>query len=179
MKNQKWLSLVQMLLAPGLLVVLGLILIVAPDSASALVQKVVAWALILFGTGMGLKNLLHTDSRSVGEIVAAAVSLVIGLWLVSKDPLFLAAGIGRLIGIVILLQSIDLRDHGTHMHIGSLITAVIGFVLIVVPMTLSKVVFIGLGIVCFAVGIIEIADRLHRSARLPKGDDDVIDVEKL
>ena len=177
MKN-KWFELLNLILAPVLLMVLGIILIVNPDSASALVAKVLAWALILVGTGLGLRNLLDGTGRSVGQIVAAAICLVLGLWLLA-NPLVLAKSIGRVLGLVVFLQAIDLRDRGRHMTPGSLVTAILGLILVLVPMTTSRILFIVLGIVLLVIGVTELVGRLRGRKLLDGGKDpNIIDVDK-
>lgn len=178
MKNKQWISLIEMLLAPALLVVLGLILIVHPTSAAVLVEKILAWALILLGTYLALKNLLQPLGRRVGQIVLAAASLVLGLYVLA-NPTVISRSISTVLGIFIFIQAIDLRDHGKNMTAGSLVACILGLILVFVPMTLSKVLFVIVGLVCLALGIIEAADRLGRCKHLPKGDDDIIDVDKL
>lgn len=180
MKSSKWFDLAALILGPALLIVLGLILIVDPDSASVLVAKIIAWVLVLTGTGLGLRNLLG-DSRHTGQIIGGCISLVLGLWLLSH-PLALAVGLGRVLGLVILLQAVDFQAlrAGKKPGLLSLTTALAGLLLILIPLTASRLVFIVLGLVCLALGVTELVNRL-RSRKLPDGGDDpnVIDGEKL
>lgn len=178
MKKKQWLSLLEMLLGPSLLIVLGLILVISPDSATVLVEKIIAWALILLGTSLALKNLLQPLTRRVGQIVLAAVVLVLGLYVIA-NPTVISRSISTALGLFICFQAIDLRDHGKNMSMGSFVVCILGLILVFVPMTLSKVLFVIVGIVCLALGVIEIVDRLMRCGRLPRGDGDVIDVDKL
>ena len=179
MKNNKLFDLISMLLGPVLLMVLGIILIVDPDSASALVAKVIAWALILTGTGLALKNLV--SERRKGQIVAAAISLVVGLWMLA-NPLILARSLGRILGLVIFLQAADFREwkNGIKVSGVSLVTAILGLILVLVPMTASRILFVIIGIVCLVIGVTEIVNRLHIRKKLDRDDGpDIIDVEKV
>lgn len=178
MKKKQWLSLLELLISPILLIVLGLILMIFPDSATVLVEKVIAWALILLGTSLALKNLLRPLSRSVVQILIAAVALVLGLYVIA-NPTVISRSISTALGLFIFFQALDLRDHGKNMSMGSFVACILGLILVFVPMTLSKVLFVIVGIVCLALGVIEIVDRLSRCGRLPRGEDDVIDVDKL
>ena len=103
MKNRNWLDIVRPLLMPVTLVILGVILIVKPDSAAALVGKIVAWILILGGTGMGLAALSGDIARRLRRLVPAAAALIAGIWLMS-DPLIIAKGLGRFLGILLQLR---------------------------------------------------------------------------
>lgn len=180
MKSNKWFDLAALILGPAVLIVLGIILIVDPDSASELVAKIIAWVLVLAGTGLGLRNLLGS-SRHTGQIVGACVSLAAGLWLLSH-PLALAASLGRVLGVVILIQSLDFQALRAGKKPGalSLATAGAGVLLILIPLTASRLVFVILGLVCLALGVTELVNRL-RSRQLPDGsaDSDIIDGEKL
>lgn len=179
MKQQKWFDYVKIFLSPVLLVVLGIILIVNPDSAAALVAKVLAWALVLVGTGLGLKNLLGSEDRRIGQIVAAAICLIVGLWMLS-NPLVLAKSIGRVLGLFIFLQAADFRDRGRGISLVSLAAAILGLILFLVPMTTSRILFTVVGIVVLVIGVTELVSRLRARKLLDGGDDpDIIDVDKV
>ena len=83
MKNRNWLEVVRPLLMPLTLVTLGVILIVNPDSAAALVGKVIAWILILAGTGLGIAALSGDVARRLRRLFPAAAALILGIWLLS------------------------------------------------------------------------------------------------
>ena len=179
MKQQKWFKYLKLCLAPALLIALGVILIVNPDSASALVAKVIAWALILTGTGLGLRNLLDENDRRVGQIITAAVCLLLGLWLLG-NPLILAKSIGRVLGLVVFLQAMDFRDLGKKPSFGSIVTAILGLILVLVPMTTSRILFVVLGIVLLVVGVTQLVSRLSGRKRIKASEDpDIIDVDKV
>lgn len=183
MKQQKWFEYVKLLLFPVLLIVLGLVLIVNPDSAAALVAKVFAWALILAGTILGLLNLLGSGRRSSGQIVIAAVCLLVGLWLLA-NPLVLAKGIGRFLGVVLIVQGtgdiLEARRMGYGLPIVSVVIAAAGLILVLVPMTTSRILFIVIGIVSVICGVTGLVNRLRMQKLLDGGDDpSIIDVDKL
>ena len=62
MKKQDSLSLLQLLLVPALLVLLGLILLVNPDAASAMISRIIGYALILAAIGTGLTAVFHAEA---------------------------------------------------------------------------------------------------------------------
>ena len=105
-------------------------------------------------------------------MLGALACLVVGVWLL-KNPLLLAAGIGRLVGILLLIRGIQdlLSSNYGRGKVLSLITALLGLVLILLPMTTSRVVFSLCGLVVLVVGITMLIDRL-RLRRLMGGDDD-------
>lgn len=172
MKKQDILSLVQLLLVPVLLILLGLILVVNPDAASAMIARVVGYALILGAIGTGLAAVFRQNGKIAKGIVSVALA-VVGGWLVSH-PLILAAWIGRFLGVLILLNSIPDLIYA-HQHdrniLFDLIAAVIGAVLILLPMTASRLVFSLCGAAVLIIGGMMLFDRLRSRRWLPEGDD--------
>ena len=161
-------------LAPALLILLGVVLIVSPDSASALIARLLGWLLALIGIGFGISALASPCGRA-GKVFAAIVLAVVGGTL-AKNPLLLAAWIGRFIGILLLVNA--LSDFFTTRSMGlrpgfSLVTAVIGVVLIVLPMTASRLLFALCGVAVAAVGVVMLLSRL-KTPREPQ-DPNIID----
>ena len=141
MKKHDFWSLVRLLASPVALIVLGLVLLFRPDSASALVATILGWCLLAAGIVLAVAAIAVRESTAV-KVLGAVACLAMGIWLL-KNPLMLAAGIGRLVGIV----------------------------LIILPMTTSRLVFSLCGLVVLVVGITMLIDRL-RFRRLMGGDDD-------
>lgn len=175
-------ELLNLLGMPALTVVLGAVLLLSPDTASALVGKILGWACILgalafaFG-GSGRRNV-------IGGVCAG----ILGVWMLG-NPLFLAKILGRVLGVFLLLRG--LRELKLHLPQGSQFTltaglilpgivAVIGLVLILSPLATSRMLFSIIGIVLICMGLAEGYDRLKDRKRLESaGDPDIIDVEKL
>lgn len=179
MKNRNWFAFLQPLVIPALLVVLGILLIVNPDSAAALVGKVIAWALVLGGTVTGITALSGDISRRLGRLIPAAVILILGIWLMS-DPLFIAESLGRILGILLAVQGgadVFAALHGRQQFsVISAITLLAGVVLVLVPMTTSRILIVICGIVVLCIGAAELADRLLRKKLPTKGEKpDIID----
>lgn len=170
MKKHDFWSLVRLLASPVALIVLGLVLLFRPDSASALVATVLGWCLLAAGIVLAMAAIAVRESTAV-KVLGAVACLAMGIWLL-KNPLLLAAGIGRLVGIVLLIRGVQdlLSSNYGHGKALSLITALLGIVLIVLPMTTSRVVFSLCGLVVLVVGITMLVDRL-RFRRLIDGDD--------
>lgn len=172
MKKQDILSMLQLLLVPVLLMLLGLILVVNPDAASAMIAKVVGYALIAAAIGTGVTAVFSQNGR-ISRGIAAVVLAVVGGWLVSH-PLALAAWIGRFLGVLILINSIpDLiyaHQHGRNI-LFDLIAAVIGGVLILLPMTASRLVFSLCGAAVLIISAVMLFDRLCSRRWLEEGDD--------
>ena len=136
MKKQDVFSLIQLFLAPVLVILLGLLLVINPDSASILIARIVGWILTLTGIGFGIAAILERDHAIRKGAVAVLFACVGGT--LSAKPLLLAAFIGRIIGVLIVSRGIrDLmisRSYG-YSRILALITTAVGAVLVVLPMT--------------------------------------------
>ena len=171
MKKQKLSAFLSRYATPAVLIVLGLVLILCPDTASALISKVAGWGLMMAGIVVAVAMVVD-GNWSVSKILTVLVLVGLGRWLMTH-PLAWAAWGGRIIGLLLLLRGI--RDFTqsvfTQGKVLSVVTAVMGLMLILLPMTTSRVVFSLCGLVVLVVGITMLIDRL-RLRRLMGGDDD-------
>lgn len=176
MKKNNTFSKLERVLAPVLLILLGAVLTFSPDYASAMIAKILAWVFLAVGIGYVIASLTSRGSVA-GKVIFALFFLAIGGWLL-KNPLLLAAGIGRFVGIVLVIRSA--RDVFDSNYRGgkvlSLAALAVGVVLIVLPMTTSRLVLSLCGIVVLIIGIAMLFDRLRGRRRLnPPEDPDIID----
>lgn len=165
-------SLLRLLLAPAGLILLGLLLLFHPDSASVLLAKILGWTLMVLGGGFIVAALVDRLDI-VGKVLGAVVCLCAGLYLV-RNPLALAAGIGRFVGILLVIwgirELIDAWKDKTGL-VFPIIGTVFGVILIVLPMTTSRLVWTLCGIAVLLIGAAMLVDRLRVYKRL-KGPDD-------
>ena len=153
MKKQDILSLVRLLLVPVLLILLGLILVVDPDTASALISKLLGYVLTLCAIGTGMAAVFsHTGKVRKGVI--AVVLAVVGGWLM-MHPLWLVAWISRFLGMLIMVNSgielvYALKQNRNVVFYGG--ATAVGAILILLPMTASRLVFTLCGIAVMAIG---------------------------
>ena len=177
MKKEDILSYIRLFLAPVLVMLLGLILIFNPDSATALISKLLGYLIIVIGVGFGISAIFEKRGRTA-KAIAAVVMAVAGGWLVN-NPLALAAWIGRFIGVVLILDGIqdiqDLRRCGKTFLL-PLIVAVVGVVLVVMPLTSSRLIFTLCGVVVLVIGTVMLLSRLKDRPKL-KTTNDIIDAE--
>lgn len=175
MRKDKIFAYVRLLWAPVALMLLGLILLFNPDSASALISKLLGSLLIAIGIGFGVAA-IASDSGKVRKGVVAVIFALAGGWLM-RNPLALAAWFGRIVGVLLLINGFqdmhNLRSMGRRFALPGLVTLV-GVVLILLPMTTTRLVFALCGIVVLVLGIIMLLDRLH-SKRLNGGDSNIVD----
>ena len=177
MKKEDILSYIRLFLAPVLVMVLGLILIFNPDSATALISKLLGGVIILIGIGSGVSAIFSKKGRGA-KAITAVVMAIVGGWLVN-NPLALAQWISRFIGVLLVINGI--QDIGELRRFGKtflmpLILTVVGAVLILMPMTTSRLVFTLCGIVVLILGTAMLLDRLKSKPRL-KTSADIVDAE--
>lgn len=177
MKKNDIFPLLYKLITPIALILLGAILLLSPDTASAVIARVLGWCIFLTGIGFGISGILGHNGTA-GKILTAIICIGVGGTLI-RNPLILAANIGRFIGLLLLIRGV--RDFFQSNHrearVLSVITAVLGVVLIALPMTTSRLVFSLLGLALLLIGVAILIDRIRDHRRLDSGNDkpDIID----
>lgn len=177
MKKEDIISKVQLFLIPVLIIALGLVLLFNPDSASALISRILGGILGLTAICFGISALVNTKGRA-GKVIGAVVCALIGGWL-GTHPLVLAAWIGRVIGIVLVIDGfqdiMSSRRQGTSFLFPAIV-ALVGVILVLMPMTASRLLFSICGLVVLIVGVVMLLERIRGGKRLrePK-DPNVID----
>lgn len=182
MTKQKIIFYIRQLLTPGLMAVLGLTLIFSPDSASALIARVLGWLAAAAGI---LLIIAGAKGKTLSQVLYGAACLLVGIWLI-RNPLFLAKSIGRISGLVLLVRGIgDILESSQESRelVIPILTTGLGAVLLLLPMTTSRVVMILFGVVLLALGGATLASRIRLilSRGLPEADSgsQTIDVDPL
>ena len=176
MKNNGFFDLLYRLASPIAVTLLGLLLVVNPDSASVLIARIVGWVLTVMGIGFGIGAIFNRESAIRKGIIAVLFACAGGT--LAARPLLLAAWIGRIIGLLIAFRGIrDLMISGSYGYsrILALITTVVGVILVVLPLTTSRLVFSLCGLVVLFIGIGMLVDRLKQYKRISGGDSNIID----
>ncbi len=175
MKKDQLLAALYRYATPAAMVALGALLMLFPDSVSAMAGKLLGWALIVLGVGFILSAVF--GSAGAARVLAALVCLAAGCWLL-RNPMMLAKGIGRFVGALLLIRGVQdvLQSADTRGRSLSALVAVVGLVLILLPMTTSRVVFSLCGLAVLLVGAALFADR-WRTRHFTDGDGgpDIID----
>jgi len=169
MKKLKFMDAVNRFGMPVTTIVLGLILLIVPDSASVLIAYGIGGILIFGGIVFAIGALLD---QSLSKGFWALACLSIGGTL-AGNPLLLARNLGRFLGIWLAIEGGDCLRKGN--RIFGVVILVAAVALILSPMTLSRLVFSLCGLVVLIIGIGMLADRLKNQKRLHKGDDNIID----
>lgn len=154
---------------PVTMILFGLILLIFPDSASAIIAYGVGGILLLAGIVLGAGGLLD---RKISRILWGMVCLSIGGTLLG-NPLLLAWNVGRFLGILLAIEGGDCLRKGNRGF--GVILLIAALALVLSPMSLSRLVFSLCGLVVLAIGIGMLVNRLKNQKRLHKGDDNIID----
>ena len=160
---------------PVILMLLGLVLLLNPDSAAVIIAKILGWILTLAGIFYGLYAVLGETRRRTGRIVTAVFCLILSSVLLA-NPLILARNIGRVLGILLAAEGVQILHKGSGSKGLGILTLVGAVVLVLLPMTASRLVFSLCGLILLCIGGAQLLERL-RKKKLGGGKDkpDIID----
>ena len=163
MKKRTFSDTITILAAPVFFCALGVLLLISPDTASALLGRLCGWVLVIAGAVLGA-GVLRGD-RAIVRVLVALVLIAGGVRLL-RNPLSLASFIGRFAGLLLLIRG-GQDFFGSAAARGKALAAVIallGLVLLLLPMTTSRLVFSGIGAVLVLLGIAEAVSRLRNDS---------------
>ena len=172
MKKQDLKMLVRLMLTPALMLLLGIVLVSRPDSASALIAKLLGWVLVLLGAGV-LFSAFTVRQGLTGKVLFSLLCLAAGAWIL-RNPLRLAAAIGRVAGLLILVRAVQDMISAAQWKCGmtyALIAAAVGVLLIVLPMTTSRLVMTICGLVLLFLAVMMGLDRYRAFRHMDRGPD--------
>lgn len=175
MKKTDILNLLYELGSPVALILAGAILVFCPDAATVLISRLLGWILTLVGIGFGIAAI--ADRRKAVSRGVTSVGLVCIGGFLSANPLLLAALAGKLIGFLILLRGLRDLTMGRSLGYGQLtggVLSVVGLLLVLLPMTASRLLFSGCGLVILVSGLWMLLQKL-RNRQLPPDRPDIID----
>lgn len=158
-------------LKPALTILLGLILVFRPDSITAAVGGIIGYAISLAGSAM-MVTFFFSQNRKFSTLLIGIVLLVLGFSVV-RNPLSLASHLGQLAGLLLLLQGIRSysRDAITKRKAVSIVLCILGGILLLLPLTASRLVFTGAGIVVLVIGGGMLLEQARARMYLPSHDD--------
>lgn len=172
---------------PLILIVVGLILIISPDSASALISKVLGWVLVACGVFFGISSFVSLRSKQMSMLLYALICLFIGTWLV-HNPLVLAKGIGKFLGIMLGLRGIRgavdalrVKNQGGSYVAGlvlNLLTLAVGLWMMLSPLSPSRILMTVVGVVFVVIGVANLLNVKGEVKALISGEDtNIIDAD--
>ena len=176
MKKQELMDLVIDLASPLAMVLAGLILVFCPDAATVLVSRLLGWAITLVGIGFGIGAIVDRRKAVSRGVTAVGLACIGGF--LTANPLLLAALIGKVIGLLIFLRGLRelfLAGRQGYGLILAIVVTAAGLVLMLLPMTASRLLFTGCGVVILVAGVMMLLSKF-RHRRLPPDRPDIIDV---
>ena len=184
MRNYGWRGLLRNQGSAILMILCGGILAVCPDSVSVFASAVLGWIVIALGVMLVIAGVI--GGVQIMTIIQGAGLLVAGSWL-HRHPLMLAAVLGTVLGLVALSQGLrkGIRALRTRRYGGfwvwnagfAALELLIGLVLIVLPLSLSRVVAAFAGIFMVICGAADLFSG-WKSGYDPDGDGRIIDADK-
>lgn len=170
---------------PVAMVLVGLPLIISPDTASVLISRIIGWVSIGVGICCGIgAYAAFNKTRLVG---IAVLCLGLGIF-VTAFPLAIAKILSRILGLALVslgagrIHRYLLEKEAGTSDRGALIiavcTAAAGAVLFLLPMTLSRILLVICGVVLVIIGGANFYGAYREQKLLPGGDDpNIIDAE--
>lgn len=156
---------IQPWIKPCLTVLLGLILIFRPDSVTSVIGSIIGLVILAVGTVL-LISFFRGYHKDGLRLAAAVILMVLGLSVV-RSPLSLVSQLGRFIGILLVLQSV--RELIGEVPMGNkltcIVTGIAGAVLMLVPMSGSRLVLAvcGIAVLGAGIGMLTMTYRLQRT----------------
>ena len=174
MKNLDWKAFLRREGGSLLTILCGVILVMRPDTASALLSAVAGWALIAAGVAALIAGF---TGSSGGSIVTGAVLLMAGAWL-HRNPLMIASVIGFVAGFWVLRQGLKaMKDAQRSKRNGGLwipgavlavLEALIGVRLMLSPLSISRMVLSIGGLALIAIGACTLAAHYKSTRYIPE-----------
>ena len=179
MKKNRFPDTLYQLASPAAVILLGLVLLICPDTAPFLVARILGWLLAVSGICFGICAIFGRK-QAFKRGLTAVVFICVGGW-IAANPLALAAWACRMMGLLIAVRGIRdllLCSSRGYSSLLALITIAVGAMLILLPLTTSRLIISLCGIIVLAIGVMTLLDRLKNMGRLPKGRDKIIDADE-
>lgn len=179
MKKERIMELLKLIAIPALVAILGLVLLVNPDSATVMLARAIGWVLVIFGAAKAI-SMATRHTGTTGGWITAAVCVILGV-MILNNPLLLAESIGRFIGILLVIRGGSDLKHSVHQkaRVLAVITLVVGLVLIFMPLTLTRTILRLCGLVVAVLGVVNIVEKLQEMKLLGSGErPDIIDADE-
>ena len=159
----------------GLMLLIGLVFLLFPGSAVALVTFGMALLLIAIGGVSAFRMVFH-NRRELQDWFYTIGGLGLGIYLF-LDPMSLADSLGRFLGLFLLIQGMsNLRrsrtDWGRALGI---ITALGGIILFLIPRTLVNTLLAVVGLILLIIGGVNLIGALRAGRLEEPRDPNIID----
>lgn len=184
MKNLNWNDVLRGESGSLVMILCGVILVLRPDTASALIAALAGWAMIAVGVAALICG--FTGAMGGGSILSGAVLLLAGTWL-HRNPLMIASVLGFVVGFAVLRQGIRAMGDAQRSKrcggfwIPGAVLAVVellaGVRLILSPLSISRMVLSVGGVVLIVCGACSLVAHYKRIRYIPPSDG-IIDADE-
>lgn len=184
MRNLDWKDLLRQEGGSILTILCGVILVLKPDTASALLAAVAGWALIAVGVAALIAG--FAGDFGAGSVVTGAVLLLAGAWL-HRNPLMIASVLGFVVGFLVLRQGIRAMKNAQYSKrngglwipgaVLAVVEALIGVRLMLSPLSISRLVLSIVGVVLIVIGVCNLVAH-YRSVRYIPKSGGIIDADE-
>ena len=184
MKNLDWKDFLRREGGSLLTILCGVILVLKPDTASALLAAVAGWALIAAGVAALIAG--FAGGFGAGTVVTGAVLLLAGAWL-HRNPLMIASVLGFVVGFLVLRQGIRAMKNAQYSKrngglwipgaVLAVLEALIGVRLMLSPLSISRLVLSVVGVVLIVIGACNLVAH-YRSVRYIPKSGGIIDADE-
>lgn len=157
-------------LSSVILILIGAVLLLRPDSGAKALTLIVGWILVIAG-GIGVAGSVFSRMAfGYGTMGSSLIMLLLGILIVSR-PLMLASLFGVVIGAYLVFSGLGslgdagrLRANGQSWVFGMIwggVSVIVGVGLILSPMTSSRLVMMLAGLVMIVCGVGSIVTRVR------------------
>lgn len=172
MKKKNTFAMLEVQALPGLFCILGLILLVTPDAASAIAGRLMGVALLVVGI-VFLVDGISAWPGHARKLVWAVTAFCFSSWLLARPWVLITFG-GRLVGVLFAIRGAqEIREARLtgRPKVLTAITFVCGMLLVLIPGTASRMVLRAMGLLVLLLGVI-LALVNRREKRWLDGPDD-------
>lgn len=171
MKKINWGGFLSLAALPLLQLALGVVLLLDPDAVMAGIFRILGWLLVAAALFLALS--LATDRvRVTGRVIGAAVCGIGGVLLL-RNPLILAAGTGKVLGVLLILRAVagfvqggKVSGQPVRHALGELPELILGIFLLLSPMTPTRLIFGIIGAVLIVGAVLKLLGMKKELAAL-------------
>lgn len=159
----------------AILIIIGLVCLLFPGSAVALVTFGLALLLIAIG-GVSAVRMLFFNHRELKDWFYTIGGLALGVY-IFLDPMSLADSLGRFLGLFLLIQGMNsLRRSRTDGEKAlGILTALAGIVLFLIPRTLVNTLLALVGLILLVIGAVNLIGARRAEKLDAPRDPNIID----
>lgn len=171
MKNTNWKAFLSLAVLPLLQLLLGAMLLLNPDGTLAAVFRIIGWLLVAAAL-ICVFAVAADRSHTTGGVIGALVCGIGGVLLL-RNPLILAAGTGKVLGVLLILRAVagfvqggKVSGRPVRHALGELPELILGIFLLLSPMAPTRLIFGIIGAVLIVGAVLKLLGMKKELAAL-------------